>query len=321
MNDGSVNSKSRKQRQVPWYLKASMALVLCVHWLLISPASETPYGPEAKHDTIRFGIIAFYNPRVMILKYQPLMDALTERTDFRFELVLSTTYRQAVEQFKTGAVDIAYLGPVTYLRAHHDFGAEPLVKLNTSGKGTFQSVIAVRDISSLQTLGELKGKRFAFGSPLSTSSHLYPRQMLRDAGLTLHDLGSYEYYRHHDSAAHAVLTGRAEACGVRDVLAERYMPRGLRVIAVSEPIPNFPLAVHPEMPEERAKALRRAFLSLDPENPADKRMMAAWDRELREGFAPVRHEEYAAVEHLMNSLFGADAFKGSLLPEDREGGS
>ncbi len=74
----------------------------------LSPADE---------PVIRFGIVTFYNPRLMVLRYQPLLDALTRRTPYRFELALARSYRETVSQLEMGEIDLAYLGPLTYVRA------------------------------------------------------------------------------------------------------------------------------------------------------------------------------------------------------------
>lgn len=262
--------------------------------------------------TIRFGIVTFYNPRLMILRYQPFVDALSERSEFKFELVLTTSYSQTVDLLETGEIDLAYLGPVTFLRAYERYNATPLVKLNTDGKPTFRSVIAVKEGSSIKNISDLKGKTFAFGSPLSTSSHLYPRIMLKEEGVELGDLSEFVYYRRHDSAARAVLKGEADACGIRDVVAKRYAERGLRVLAQSDPIPNFPIVASPRLEQNMISDLREIFLSLDPASPSDSSDIAQWDEELRQGFVPASVADYIEVRRELIQLFGKKAFTGDL---------
>ena len=284
--------------------------------LSITAASEAsppaPAAGAAGSNVVRFGIVTFYNPRLMVLRYQPFLDALERRTPYRFELILSRSYSETVKQLQTGEVDLAYLGPVTYVRARKRFGAVPLVRLNTGGHATYHAMICVREDSPIEDLAQLKGRRFAFGSALSTSSHLYPRLMLMRAGLKLPDLASFSYYRHHDTAAKAVLTGEVDACGIRDVVARRYADLGLRVIAVSDPIPNFPLVVAPDAPDTLLRYLREALLGLDPHAPADSAEMASWDEELRGGFAPVDPAFYDEVEQRMLEVFGPSAYEGDL---------
>ncbi len=185
--------------------------------------------------------------------------------------------------------------------------------MNTGGKPYYHAVIAVREDSEIRSISDLAGHSFAFGSPLSTSSHLYPRLMLRRNGLSLDDLSFFSYYRHHDSAAKAVLTGEIDACGIRDVAAQRYAGKGLLVIAESAPIPNFPLVVSRHAPDTLRNILSEALLSLDPVSPEDSAEMSQWDVELRGGFAPGTSGDYDVVEQAMIEIFDGTAFTGDLV--------
>ncbi len=75
---------------------------------------------------IYFGVIPRYNPMIMYQNYQPIMDYLTEKASYHFELKLTRDYTEAVELLKTGAVQLASLGDVTFFEANRGFGAVPM---------------------------------------------------------------------------------------------------------------------------------------------------------------------------------------------------
>ncbi len=264
------------------------------------PAGEAPGGRVVR----RLGVVSLYNPRLMYLKLQPLADWLSEATGERWELALATSYEQAVDQLCSGGVDLSYLGPFTYVIAHARCGAEPLVHLRTGGKDTFESWILVREDGGIHDLAGLRGHRVAFGSPLSTSSYLVPRRMLEEAGLRLGADVSCGFYGHHERAARAVLLGEADAAGVRDTIGARFVGRGLRLLARSAPIPNFPFVVPRDTPEE----LKRRWVAVLVDQPArDERAraaMAGWDVELRDGFAPADDAFYDTVRRIIREVFG-----------------
>ncbi len=299
-----------------WLPISRSKIILIVLLLLMSISSkgnsqDSGTNPETTDKlVIRFGIVTFYNPRLMILRYQPFIDALSERTPYQFELVLSTSYHETVSQLEKGEIDIAYLGPVTYVRARKRFGAIPLVRLNTGGSSTFRSVLCVREDSPINGISDLGGSSIAFGSPLSTSSHLYPRLMLKNAGIKLSDLESFTYYNRHDNAAKAVLTGNNDVCGIRDVVAARYEDKGLKIIARSDPIPNFPIVYAPGKPDSLISLLRETLLELNPSAKDDSTLMSRWDVELRGGFVPVSAADYDMVEQIMIEIFKEKAFEG-----------
>ena len=271
-------------------------------------AATTAGAPPTPRPPLRFGVVSFYGPRLMYLKYQPLVDYLSEATGVPWELVLSRSYEEATERLCKDDLLLAYLGPATFLRARRSCKAEPVACLRTAGKATYESWIMVRADSKIRKLSDLKGKRFAFGDPFSSSSHIVPRGMLVDAGLDPGNDLRCIYYAHHESAAQAVLTGEVDACGLRDIVGEKFAQRGLRTLAVSGPIPNFPLVISPHAkPSERAM-LDRALLSLPRTDEKVRMAIAAWDEELAGGFAPCSAADFKEMESLEKRLFGKRAF-------------
>ena len=280
---------------------------LCFLVTLFLPRVFPAFSEEAPVtvSTVRhLGVVGFYSPRLMYVKYQELVDYLTETTGERWELAVTLDYEETVQALCSGKLDLAYLGPFTYLRVHEACGATPVVRLNTRGSATFRSLIMVRQDSPFQTLSDLVGTVFAFGSPLSTSSHLVPCLMLREAGLDRREEFMCRYLGHHDQAARAVVLGTADACGVRDIVGERFAGRGLRILARSEPIPNFPLVVRPGASPEFRRSLVKVLMELPEQDPEIRKRMQGWDEELAGGFAPVSDADYRPVRRWVNLLFG-----------------
>ena len=290
------------------------AIVLLALALLIPGlAAQEQDGPE-RDEPYRFGVVSFYYPRMMYLKYQPLVDYLSEHTGQPWELHINTSYQETVDDLCSGQLTVAYLGPLTYVRAHAECGAEPVLRLQTGGRDTFRSYILVRDDSPVKELADLAGKRFGFGSALSTSSHLVPRAMLVEAGIRPGDGTECLYFEHHERAARAVLVGEADACGVRDIVGEKFLGRGLRILALSQPIPNFPFVIAPHGSDEVRRQIVRALLELPEEDPAIARSMTAWDEELAGGFVSSNDAEYEGIRALAKEIFGPDSLT---LPEER----
>jgi phosphonate transport system substrate-binding protein len=267
---------------------------------------------NAEEGPLLFGVVSFYYPRLMFLKYGPLVDYLSEHTGRPWDLRLSLTYEQTVRELCAGRLTAAYLGPLTYIRAHAMCGAEPVARLHTGGRKTYLSYILVRKDGPIQELSDLQGKRFAFGSALSTSSHLVPRAILVEAGLEPGVNLHCSYFGHHEEAARAVQLGEADACGIRDIVGDRFLRRGLRLLAESDPIPNFPVVIAPGTAVEMHRQLARILVDLPREDPATAQAMAEWDRELADGFARATDAEYDRIRHLTEEVLGVGALT---LPE------
>ena len=281
---------------------AGVAIVVLLGTCAASTFPDTTAGDAGR--VRRLGVVGFYNPRLMYMKYQELVDYLSETTGDRWELAITLHYDETVRSLCAGDLDVAYLGPFTYLRAQAACGARPVVRLNTAGNPTYTSLIMVRKDSPFKTVGDLRGSVFAFGSPLSTSSHLVPRLMLRKAGLRVGTDIVCSYFGHHDRAARAVLLGEAAACGVRDIVGERFTGRGLRVLARSSPIPNFPLVVTPGAPADFRHELVTALVERPAHDPTVRQRMRGWDVELAGGFAPADEKDYLPVMELVDRVFG-----------------
>lgn len=295
------------QRRPARAVRAWAGVVLAALLATLMAAAPDSAAPAVK--PYRLGVVGFYNPRLMYLKYQPLVDYLSVRTDHPWELEISATYQGTVDALCSGRLTLAYLGPLTYVRAHAACGAVPIVRLETAGKATYRSYVLVRVDSNIHSLRDLKGSSFGFGSPLSTSSHLVPRAMLEDAGLVVGEDVRCRYYNHHDRAARAVLMREVAACGIRDIVAARFVGRGLRVLARSEQLPNFPLVVSSATPEPLRHLLIEALVEIPRRDPLARRQIAGWDEELAGGFALASDAEFEPIRRLAKRIFGPRALE------------
>lgn len=279
--------------------------------LCLFPLSgQTAERAEDGKPLVYFGVIPRYNPMIMYRNYQPIMDFLTEQTQYHFALKLSRDYTEAVDFLREGKVQVASLGDVTFFEANKGFGAVPLVRpLNKLGRSEYRSIIVTRSDSGIHSIADLKGKRFAFGNLHSTSGNLLPRLLLYEHGVTLFNLGHYENLISHTAVARAVLKGKVDAGAVKDVVAYRYQPHGLEQIAKSEPVPSVPIVARPDADPAMIKALRETLLGIDPSDPAMIARMKNWDPEFRNGFAPATAGDYAPIFQMMEGVPGGCGIK------------
>lgn len=256
---------------------------------------------QPQREIIKFGIISGYNPRVMIEGYQPVMDYLSKKTPYKFELKLGKTYEDAVLDLCSDEAQIAFLSALTYLEAHKQCNAVPILRsLNDEGKPFYRSVIIVRDTSAIKTLQDLRGHSFAFASFHSTSGNLIPRYYLFQAGISLSDFSHYENLWHHDSVARAVLQGKFDAGAVKDAVGYRYQEKGLHILYVSDPIPSMPIVVRPDCDPQLLASLRKVLLEIDPHDLVQQSSEESWNNEFRYGFIETSDADYNDIRILVN---------------------
>jgi phosphonate transport system substrate-binding protein len=140
-----------------------------------SHAEVVPHAPAI----LKVSAIPDEAPTELIRKFQPLGAYLEQTLGMQVEFVPVTDYAGVVEALAADRVDMAWLGGFTYVQAHQRTGnARPLVQREEDKHFTSHFITANPSIQSVQ---DLKGKRFVFGSVSSTSGHLMPRHfMLKD---------------------------------------------------------------------------------------------------------------------------------------------
>jgi phosphonate transport system substrate-binding protein len=253
-------------------------------------------------DTVYLGVIPKDNPRIAYEKYQPIIDYLSENTPYEFELVLKKTYDDTVKSLGNGDIDIAFLGPLTYLHARAEFGAISILKSKTEeGNTYFRSVIIVKENSPANKLSELKGKDFAFASLQSTSGNLIPRLLLAEDGIHLKELRNYTNFNSHDSVVKWVLKGRYDAGAVRQSVALKYRPLGLKIISVSGPIPTGPVVVGPKTPYAVVDLVKKNLINLN-KTDTGKNILENVDPEMRGGFVEASDTDYEHIRKIINNI-------------------
>jgi phosphonate transport system substrate-binding protein len=274
-------------------LRKAVYLGIAAAVLLLASASPVFTAETAGKATVRFGVIPRFNPHVTYEYYQPLMDYLSRNTPYRFELRMGHTYLETIEDLRKGTTDVAYLGGATFALARHRFGARALVKpRNAEGGTTYRCFIVVRKDSPVRTIQDLRGKSVAFGARRSTTGALIPSYMLFGSGVTPNHLKVVRNLHNHEAVAKAVLKGLYDAGAVKDVVAWKYGAKGLRVIAVSEELPNAPIAAGPSLSKDAEAAMVKALLAIDGDTAGGKATLSQWGPELQHGFVRARGEEY-----------------------------
>lgn len=267
----------------------------------IVDSSKTAVKSKDK-KTVYFGVIPRDNPRIMYEKYQPLLDYLSSKTPYAYELVLKKNYEETVTTLGSGEVDVALLGPLTYLEAHSKYGAISILKSKGVDNTTsYKSVIIRKKDSPVKSLPELKGKSFAFASTKSTSGNLIPRYLLANSGIHLGDFSKYANFDYHDSVVKAILKGQYTAGAVRDSTARKYMKLGIDVIAESETIPTGPLVAGAGTPYAVIENIKKALLALNQDQDGRK-ILKRLDEDFRNGFVEVSDSDYADIRSKINAV-------------------
>jgi phosphate/phosphite/phosphonate ABC transporter binding protein len=261
---------------------------------------------DAPDGTLRMGVIPLEAPAEMYRRFSPLAEYLGKAIGRRVEVLIATDFAGTIKNLEEGKTDIAFLSPTTYIEARERCGVELLVKALRNGMPSTHSVIVVRADSGFSRIEELKGKRFAFGDRLSTTSSLFPRAMLAEAGIGLDDLETYAFLGHHDDVAKAVLAREYDAGGLRESTAKAFVGRGLSTLKISIEIPEFNICVSRTMDRPTAAALKKVLISLSRKNQQQGDLLALIDPDYT-GFATATDGDYDGVRKAVGKMNGTGA--------------
>lgn len=252
--------------------------------------------PAAAPATVRIGVVSRFAPNLIYAGYQPVIDYLNAHGTHRYELRPSSDYRDAVARLRDGEVSASFLGAWILRQLGPESGLQPLLApLNRDGRSRFHDVLIVAEGSDIRGLGDLAGRRVAVPSRDSWAGNWLQAGALAGAGLSAADLDTLRHFDHHQTVVWRILRGDFDAGVVKETVAARYRAEGLAVAAVSDPIPGPPLVARAGDDGPAVAEIRRLLLALDPADPADARILAAWTAEFAGGFGGVDWSDYAAA--------------------------
>lgn len=263
----------------------------------LAALGSLPWLARAGAPPAVFVVHPYDTPSRLYSRYRPLTLYLGGALGRPMRLVIATTYDEQIGMIADGRADFAYIGPTPYVRARARAKVEILAGEAENGQAFYQSALVVRADSPVQRVADLAGKRVAFGAEISMSSAVAPKQMLAQAGLTRADLAGITHLDRHERVALAVLHGDFDAGGLRLDIAKSYVPRGLRVLATSQPLPPHVIAASPKVTAADAEKVRQALLH--PDNAGAESFHALGPRT---NFSPVEDAHFHAVRRMEQAL-------------------
>jgi len=243
------------------------AILATVGWLAVGIGAEMAPAIAAE-DALRVGMVPDAGAtQVSIEEKAPLRDYLAKALGRPVALIIPTNYNATVEALGNGSLDFAYLGGLTYVKAHERYGVVPLVQRDSDRE--FHSLFITAANSPVRTLRDLKGKRFAFGDINSTSGHLMPYAALAESGIDAETDLNYRYTGSHPATAKAVEAGIVDAGAIDEsvykaMLADHKLDAAkLRIFYTTPAFVDYVWVARKDVGQKERDAFTAAFLQLD----------------------------------------------------------
>jgi phosphonate transport system substrate-binding protein len=252
-------------------------------------------GAVPAQGTLTIGRIPSEDPRVMMADNAALIEALHTSLGMEIKPFVATDYNGVIEALRAKKLDLAFLGPFSYVLAASIAEVDPIAIPETQKQGSvYHSLIIARKDRNIRSLADLKGKTFAFVDPSSTSGHLFPKTAMLRAGLNPDSDLRAIFAGSHDATAIAVANGKVDAGAVADGLLDAAIARGMvkaeeiQIVWTSDPIPGAPMAMRRDLPEPLKQRIRAAFASMRDQPWSKGTVIKRWIPVTDADFAVVR---------------------------------
>ena len=269
----------------------TLGLVLGAQSLCANPA-EWP-------KEVNFGVIPVAGATSVKDTFGELSSYLEKKLGVKVNLQTAGDYAGVITAMQHNHVQIAYFGPESYVQAQKRANAEILaveIGEETGLPGYYGMIITKKD-SGLNTLEDIKGKKWAFTSSNSTSGTLVPTVMFYKKNIKPEEYFSKVLYSGgHEASILSVKAGNVDAASTNNLDFNRGLGRNwskddFNIIWQSELIPGSPVTARADLPASFKKAVKDALLSYDDKEGLSKLKL--------KGFAETKDSDYDSVRDLI----------------------
>src|SRR5262249_46974350 len=275
-------------------------------WVLLAAVTLAGCGgAKSSKGVLRVGFVPSENVQQVAQNAQPIVEILHKELGMEVEPFVATDYTGVVEALRAKKLDIAFLSPASYVLAKNEANIQVALKSHRKGRAAYYAAIITQADSNIHTLNDFKNKSFAFGDPISTSGHIFPRKMFLENGIDPDkDFSHVIYSGGHDATVLAVLHHKVDGGATfanfpdgKDAAWMQYLKnpaeqKKIRAIAYSEPIPADNLVYRADLDPAVAQKITDTFLALG-KDPAGQKMLR--DLYQIDGFVPASDQDYEPV--------------------------
>jgi phosphonate transport system substrate-binding protein len=243
-------------------------------------------------------------------RFGSVAEYLSDQLGIDVRYVPVTDYASLVMAFKNGDVMLAWFGGLTGVQARSFAPGSEMIAQRPRDK-TFTSVFIANSSVTANSLDDLKGTRFTFGSTNSTSGHLMPRSFLLKAGV--HPDKDFDqvpnFSGSHDLTWKLVESGSFETGVLNSAVWNRAMSEGsideskVRVVFESASFVDYHWLANPDIDEiwgeSTTQKITDAFLGLTDDHELGSTILDLFETE---SFVGTDGSDYSDIEEIARSL-------------------
>ena len=236
-------------------------------------------------DALTFAMVPTEETVAELQLYKPVTDRMEKLTGKKIQFFMPTSYASVVEGLLSKFVDVAVLGPYSYVIANSkDKTIEVFATyakrpghMQEEGPG-YRGVLISKRGSKFTSIDSLKGSTLGLTDPGSTSGNLMPRvAFTKVIGKDLEKFfGKVVYTGSHELSSVAVVKGKVDAAFVATHRFDNVVNKGeasldgVNILWKSDPIPQDPFVYRNTLCENIKAKIRETFLDLKGQPGAKK---------------------------------------------------
>ena len=250
-----------------------------------------------------------------------LAQALQDELNLTVNIFVSKNYVGLVEAMKSKKIDFAFLPSLAYVFAEKNAGAKVLLK-TVWEEPFYYSLLVTKKSSAIQSPKDLAGKRIAFVDEKSASGYLYPQVMFKKMKFDTKKFKKIIFSGSHKSSVAlfdnnevdaiaifaddkkgkiSALTKYTSQGSIKDSIKGSTMDQ-LKILWVSEPIPNDPFCVRQDFYDQYPKLTHSLMFSLIDIVDKLKRESEISEFVGGKGFVPATSRQYDPVREMVREL-------------------
>lgn len=183
------------------------------------------------------------SPSAVMAGCKPFSDYITDRLGIETKMKIVPNVEALVASFKDGSINYGLIENQDYVKLKAKNDIVPIVKAVKAGTSTYKAIILVRKDSGINSIADLKGKRFAYVSKGSSHGYMFPSLTIKSLFNKSMDqfFESQTQYKKDTDSILAVYYKKADAVSTSDITFEilselrPQIKRKLKVIEVSDP--------------------------------------------------------------------------------------
>lgn len=263
-----------------------------------------------RKNPVKLSMVPSADATKILANMKPVARCLEKETGLFFDISVPNNYVVVVEGLGSKKVDVAFLPTFGYVLAKERYGVEALLKASRNGETTYKSAILARNDDKIKTVKDLTGKKVAYVDPASTSGYILPKKMFLKEGVKpseevfggKHDVVVTMIYQGQVDAGAVYYNsprGDGKARDARERVVTQFpdVEQKVKVLALTEDIPNDPIVVRKDMRQEAKTKILAAFQACVKTNVESFKGINNSD-----DLAPVKDSDYDGLRQTIKDL-------------------